>query len=65
MQPMSPPTSVSAAPENTGHGLRESAHFRFCSGRCQGDRPPEGGVELAPGRWRCNSCWMEMARKRS
>lgn len=65
MQAMSPSARVNATPENNNLDHREAARFRFCSGRCQGERPPEGGVELAPGRWRCSVCWMEIARKRS
>lgn len=51
---------------NANHSLvaRESNHYRFCSGRCQSERPTEGGVELAPGRWRCMNCWMAITRKR-
>jgi len=44
--------------------LRGSAQFRFCSGKCQVARPPEGGVELTPGKWRCGACWIEISRKR-
>ena len=44
--------------------LRGSSQFRFCSGKCQEVRPPEGGVELTPGKWRCVSCWIEISRKR-
>ena len=55
MQAMSPSARVNATPENSSLDHRESARFRFCSGRCQGERPPEGGVELAPGRWRCSA----------
>ncbi|MCF8167157.1 MAG: hypothetical protein K9K38_06085 [Rhodoferax sp.] len=43
---------------------RGSAKFRFCSGKCQEEKPPEGGVELAPGKWRCGACWIELARRR-
>jgi hypothetical protein len=64
MHATSPIVAVNAAPE-PHQAVRESGHYRFCSGRCQGERPPEGGVELAPGKWRCSICWMEMARKRS
>jgi hypothetical protein len=55
-----PTVETGASPEV----LRGSSQFRFCSGRCQEERPPEGGVELAPGKWRCGACWIEMARKR-
>lgn len=44
--------------------LRGASQFRFCTGRCQCEKPPEGGVELSPGKWRCSACWIDMARKR-
>jgi hypothetical protein len=44
--------------------LRSSGQFRFCTGKCQSEKPPEGGVETSPGKWRCGACWIEMARKR-
>lgn len=43
---------------------RQAPRYRFCSGPCQGEKPLAGGVELGPGKWRCGTCWMEMARKR-
>lgn len=30
--------------------------FRDCA-KCQESRPPEGGIEMAPGRWLCAACW--------
>jgi hypothetical protein len=54
----------SAGNISQGAALKSSGAFRFCTGRCQDTRPPEGGVELSPGRWRCGACWIEMARKR-
>ena len=44
--------------------LRGSSQFRFCTGKCQCEKPPEGGVEISPGKWRCGACWIELARKR-
>lgn len=44
--------------------LRSSGQFRFCNGKCQSEKPPEGGVETSPGKWRCGACWIELARKR-
>ena len=44
--------------------LRGSSQFRFCTGKCQDSRPPEGGVELTPGKWRCVNCWIEISRRR-
>lgn len=25
--------------------------------RCNKDKPPEGGVEMRPGKWVCAKCW--------
>lgn len=44
--------------------LRGSSQFRFCTGKCQGEKPPEGGVEISQGKWRCGACWIELMRKR-
>lgn len=30
--------------------------LRTC-GKCCGDKRPEGGAELRPGRWLCALCW--------
>lgn len=39
----------------------QPAHqFKLCS-RCGQSRPPEGGVEMGPGRWRCAACWVKRA----
>jgi hypothetical protein len=36
---------------------KQPAHkFKQCS-HCNESRPPEGGVELSPGRWECANCW--------
>ena len=59
--------SSSTAPAlhiHEGMAARESIHYRFCTGRCQSERPTKGGVELGPGRWRCMNCWMAITRKR-
>ena len=65
MHPKFPVADLNAEVVFSAIALREPSRFRFCSGKCQSDRPPEGGVELSPGRWRCGICWMELARKRS
>jgi hypothetical protein len=44
--------------------LKGSNHYRFCNGKCQADRPQEGGVEMSPGKWRCVACWIELSRRR-
>jgi hypothetical protein len=44
--------------------LRSSGQFRFCAGKCQTEKPPEGGIETSPGKWRCGACWIDLARKR-
>jgi len=53
-------TKVSSPPSV----LRGASQYRFCTGKCQDARPPEGGVELTPGKWRCGACWIEVSRKR-
>ncbi len=65
MPPIFPPDLASEANVNQLPAPKVSVHYRFCSGKCQDERPTEGGIELSPGRWRCGACWMEMARKRS
>jgi len=50
--------------ETHGSTLRGSSQFRFCTGKCQGKKPPEGGVEISPGKWWCGACWIDLARKR-
>jgi hypothetical protein len=44
--------------------LKPSNHYRFCDGKCQAQRPQEGGVLLSPGKWRCVACWIELSRRR-
>jgi hypothetical protein len=34
--------------------------FRECA-KCLESRPPEGGVEMRPGRWLCSKCWAAKA----
>jgi hypothetical protein len=53
-----------STPTATSDPLRGSKQFQFCSGKCQSEKPPEGGVEVSPGKWRCGACWIGMARKR-
>lgn len=30
--------------------------FKLCS-KCNESRPPEGGIDLGPGKWHCAMCW--------
>lgn len=30
--------------------------FKYCT-KCYSNRPPEGGVEMGPGKWLCANCW--------
>ncbi len=64
MQTLLPASTASALHMEQHLLVRESVHYRFCSGRCQSERPTKGGVELGPGRWRCMNCWMAIIRKR-
>jgi hypothetical protein len=50
---------------NTLGVLKGSNHYRFCDGKCQTERPQEGGVETSPGKWRCVTCWIELSRRRT
>lgn len=34
--------------------------FRYCS-KCDEHKAPEGGIEMAPGRWLCAACWTRRA----
>lgn len=38
--------------------------FRLCA-RCHHDRLVEGGVEIAPGRWLCASCWVKYLNRKT
>ena len=47
------------------NSFRKELHkFKLC-GKCQKEKPPEGGTELGPGRWICASCWSRRAIQRS
>ncbi len=42
---------------------KQLAHqYKLCS-KCETMKPPEGGVEMGPGRWRCASCWTVRATR--
>lgn len=39
----------------------QPAHtFKLCN-KCDEMRPPEGGIELRPGKWHCAKCWATRA----
>ncbi len=38
--------------------------FKTCT-KCVKERPPEGGVDLAPNKWVCASCWAMRRYKRT
>jgi hypothetical protein len=35
--------------------------MKLCS-RCQRDRFPEGGVQMTPIKWICQSCWIKFSQ---
>lgn len=36
--------------------------MKFCD-KCETKQPPEGGVQMRPGRWYCAQCWLKRNRK--
>jgi hypothetical protein len=63
-------STLAVAPDNRGDenalgALKGSNHYRFCDGKCQAERPQEGGVQMSPGKWRCVACWIELSRRRT
>jgi hypothetical protein len=49
-------------PNTVAHG-RSSGAFKLC-GKCNKDKPPEGGIEMSPTRWICAVCWTTRATRR-
>jgi hypothetical protein len=47
-------------PSGVGHAQGEG-RMKLCS-RCQRDRFPEGGVQMTPVKWICQSCWIKFAQ---
>jgi len=46
------------------NGMQPNTHqFKQC-GKCQQDKPPEGGIQLSLNRWYCASCWANKATRR-
>ncbi len=41
---------------------RQSHQLKFCD-KCEIKQPPEGGVQMRPGRWLCASCWLKRNHK--
>lgn len=41
---------------------RHSHQLRFCD-KCERKQPPEGGIQMSPGRWYCASCWIKRNSK--
>lgn len=62
-------STLAAAPDTSSDVnplgvLKRSNHYRFCDGKCQTERPQEGGVQMPSGKWRCVACWIELSRRR-
>jgi hypothetical protein len=55
--------SYRRAPLNLPGGtVPQPAHkFKDCA-KCSTSRPPEGGIEMKPGRWVCASCWSRITQ---
>ena len=35
--------------------------FKYCD-KCETMKPPEGGIQMKPGRWLCANCWLKRYR---
>lgn len=58
---------ASGVPRARGRDLRLSQvlvgqPLKLC-GKCDGDKPPEGGVQLNPQKWLCAGCWVAKQRR--
>jgi hypothetical protein len=47
---------------NLNGSPKHSHQLRFCD-KCEIKQPPEGGVQMRPGRWLCAQCWLTRNRK--
>ena len=47
---------------NLNGSARHSHQLRFCD-KCERKQPPEGGIQMGPGRWYCASCWLKRKHK--
>lgn len=43
--------------------LKNDQRFKLCT-KCGNKKDPAGGIEMAPDRWRCVSCWRGFQSKR-
>jgi hypothetical protein len=41
---------------------RNSQPMRLCD-KCETKKPPEGGIQMGPGRWYCAACWLKRVQK--
>jgi hypothetical protein len=39
-----------------------SHQMKLCD-KCETKQPPEGGIQMRPGRWLCAQCWLARSRK--
>lgn len=47
---------------NLNGSSRNSHPLRLCD-KCETKKPPEGGIQMRPGRWLCASCWLKRNHK--
>lgn len=47
---------------NLSGSARHSHQLKFCD-KCEIKQPPEGGIQMRPGRWLCASCWLKRNHK--
>jgi hypothetical protein len=47
---------------NLNGSPKHSHQLKFCD-KCETKQPPEGGIQMRPGRWLCASCWLARNRK--
>jgi late competence protein required for DNA uptake (superfamily II DNA/RNA helicase) len=47
---------------NLDGSSRHSHQLKFCD-KCETKQPPEGGIQMAIGRWYCAQCWLKRNRK--
>jgi hypothetical protein len=55
---------MSFAEQQLQIGAKQPCHqFKLC-GKCQQDKPPEGGIEMG-GKWMCAGCWTRRSAKKN
>jgi hypothetical protein len=47
--------------QETNESSQRAQTLRHCD-KCETKKPPEGGIEMRPGRWLCASCWLRRYR---